>query len=524
MEGSVYLDYRTTDRTEMSKETEDASETDQLSSCGANYSTIESGELSGDSIKVTKKSWQVKLVEPAYFFYMLAIYSYMPLNEQYVYDRVEKETPESHSLGHIYVPNACIKGIENLTLLERQRDDTIKTKVSNYTLVFNIFETLPAIVVSLILCSWGDKHGRKLGLVVPCVGGVVKGVLYVITDVYGLSIDFLMLPNLIEGMSGSHMTVAGSAYAYVADVVPQSEITFRFAVLNGLLFAGTSLGNIAVGYIISYIGYMWSFVIMTIWYAIPLLYFIFILEESVPEQPDDCSTTLSQDIKEVWQVTVTAFKVYSVERPDKNAKWRLLLMLGASTLHTIMVLGLLELETLYLIGPPFCYSPTQIGVFLAILCASSFFGPIIGTKLFDKCGIPDAVMGIIASVSGAVAFFAQAGAKTDQQINIVPFMNMYSASITALSRAIMSKDVSGFEQGAVQASLSGLSSLGDFISVTLLISIFSLTKSSYYGTVFIVMGCLSCICLILFLLTATVLRTKKVEYTPYAIKQQARVQ
>ncbi|ELU12947.1 hypothetical protein CAPTEDRAFT_198750 [Capitella teleta] len=473
----------------------------QLFSDGVDYGygTVETNTEANISNEDQKNTCQVRLLEPAFFFYMMAIWSYLPLNEQYVYDRIEKETPGPYSEGH--VPVACLKGVNNVTYAETQRENDIKAALSNYTLLFNVFETLPAIVVSLILCSWGDKHGRKLGLVVPCVGGVVKGVLYVITDVYGLSIDFLMLPNLIEGMSGSHMTVAGSAYAYVADVVPQSEITFRFAVLNGLLFAGSSVGNVAIGYMIINLGYTWSFVIMTAWYALALVYFIFILEESVHEKPDDQPTTFTQRCKEVWQVTVTAFKVYSVERPDKNAKWRLLLMLGASTLHAILVLGQVELDTLYLIGPPFCFDSVVVGYFLAFLCATSVIGPTIGTKLFQKCGVSDAVMGIVASISGAAAFFLQAWATTTLQL--------FMASITVLCRAIMSKDVSEHEQGAVQATVSSMNTLGDLLSVTLLLGLFSLTASSYYGATFIAIGLLCCACCLFFLLIATLFRPTK---------------
>lgn len=351
------------------------------------------------------------LVEPAFFFYMLAIWSYLPLNEQYVYMRLEADTPPHRSVTH--EESKCFG---NHTPAEQARDDYIKVTLSNYTLLYNIFETLPAIVVSLVLCSWGDKHGRKLGLIFPCIGGVIKGILYILADIYGWSIDFLILPNAIEGFSGSHMTIAGSAYAYVADVVPPSKITFRFAVLNALLFAGSSVGNVAIGYMIRGLGFLTSFFIMTIWYAIALIYIIFFVPESIIEKPEDRPISICASIKELWEATAAAFKVYVIQRPDKGAKWRLILMLIASTLHAILVLGQVELDTLYLIGPPFCFNPIEVGYFLAFLCATSVIGPVAGTKLFEKLGLADATMGIIASISGAGAFLLQAFATSREAI------------------------------------------------------------------------------------------------------------
>jgi len=123
---------------------------------------------------------------------------------------------------------------------------------------FNLAKNVPALISTLLVCSYTDVVGRKLGLLLPCIGGALKGIIYVVVIYCKAPVSYLYIGAVIEGLGGSHMTMASSAYAYLADILNHDQRSMRFAAVQAVLFLATAVGNVAIGYFISW-GYVHSF-------------------------------------------------------------------------------------------------------------------------------------------------------------------------------------------------------------------------------------------------------------------------
>ena len=112
------------------------------------------------------------------------------------------------------------------------------------------------------------------------------------------------------------MVMQSSSYAYIADIAPLSRRSFRFAVVQGVLYAATAAGNLGVGYCLL-LGYANSFAMIGVVYAVALGYVAVALPESLAltgnRRGGGCGAF---SLADVFSKALHAFDVYRL--PDVN--------------------------------------------------------------------------------------------------------------------------------------------------------------------------------------------------------------
>ena len=136
--------------------------------------------------------------------------------------------------------------------------NAIQRQSSHLLCYFTIVKCVPALISTFLLCSYTDIAGRKLGLLLPCIGGAVRGILFVTVIYCKAPVAYLFIGIALEGLSGSHMSFHSSAYAYLADILDYDQRSLRFVGIQAVLFLATAVGNVAIGYCITW-GYVHSF-------------------------------------------------------------------------------------------------------------------------------------------------------------------------------------------------------------------------------------------------------------------------
>ena len=348
------------------------------------------------------RSWRDKrpyLVEPPLFLFYIAYKACLPLTEQFIFSFTAAK----------YLPN---KGDYYLTVSSRETacqanvtsrpvdwlQDAIHADSSNWLCYLNLARNIPALFTTLLICSFTDVSGRKFGLILPCLGAVMKGLVYLIV-IYGKApIIYLFIGNILEGLGGSHMTLHSSAFAYLSEVLLNDRHrSFRFTIVQAVICLATAIGNLVMGHIIRTWGYAVSFLFVTVLFLATTLHVIFLLPESKPaaSQRDERDFSVSHTLRNA----VTVFHVYSREdrNPTTNLKLRLLLLVF--TFDSLIVLGRNDVDVLYMMGMPFCWPSVVIGYYQALRYVLQ---AAVGLVCFPvmQLWFSDSCLGFVGTVSG----------------------------------------------------------------------------------------------------------------------------
>ena len=235
-------------------------------------------------------------------------------------------------------------------------------RVLPVVVLFQPRRNIPALFAALIICAYTDRCGRRIGLALPCLAGMFKCVYVCLALYFVTQVEYLMIGEIIEGLGGSIMTAQSCANLYLSDVLTTRQLAFRFMLIQGLHFLATSIGNVSIGFLIKYIGYSNSFWTIFAIYALGVLYILLVLPESVPafsKKPFNLGHVLAD--------AIGVFKIYIRKgRHIAYTNVKLSLMLMVVILDNIVILGRNDVDILYMLGSPFCWSSVTIGYFQAV--------------------------------------------------------------------------------------------------------------------------------------------------------------
>ena len=112
-----------------------------------------------------------------------------------------------------------------------------------------------------------------------------------------------------------------SSYAYIADTVCQERRSFRFAMVQGVLYAATSLGNLGIGYCLQ-LGYLDSFTTIAFVYLSSSFYVMLALPESRRRASEKLTHAKRGGVcATLYDVVGAAFGVFAIySLPDRERR------------------------------------------------------------------------------------------------------------------------------------------------------------------------------------------------------------
>ncbi|MFN3265563.1 MAG: TCR/Tet family MFS transporter [Deinococcales bacterium] len=290
-------------------------------------------------------------------------------------------------------------------------------------------------VCAPILGSLSDQYGRRPILLLA---------------LFGLGIDYLILafaPNLAwlfvgRVIAGATSASISTATAYIADVSPPEKRAQNF----GLVGAAFGLGFIAgpaLGGLLGNVGLHTPFLVAAGLTLLNWLYGFFILPESLKlENRRAFSWARANPIGSLAAL----------------AKYPVVLSLSASiVLSNLAQLGLQSTWVLYT-DYKFKWTPGDVGISLAVvgLTAAIMQGGVIRI-LLPKLGEKNAI--IIGQITGVISFTLYGLATQGWMMYAIIFAGAIGSIGGPATQGMVSRGVPDNEQGALQGSISSLSSL-----------------------------------------------------------------
>ena len=207
-----------------------------------------------------------------------------------------------------------IQGNEN----PQCRIPEVQSLVSKFTLYGSLLAGISSAIVSPKLGALSDCYGRTSMIVFSSSAMVLSEVVFIIvaSNPDSLSVNWVLLGYLIEGLGGSFIAAMAISYAYASDCTAPAKRNVVFGYYQASLFGGIALGPLFAGYIVKATGYILSiFYVALASHCIFLLWLLLIVPESLSKDrqraaraKEDLLNQAEQTSHNRWSHPISALK------------------------------------------------------------------------------------------------------------------------------------------------------------------------------------------------------------------------
>lgn len=230
------------------------------------------------------KELQILWLLPAFFPFCLAFgglivpKTYLVLDlicQDYLSDRAVQE-PTFKFLPVVF-------GSEN----PQCRDPHVQSLVAKFQLYSSLLSGVFSALVSPHLGALSDRVGRKKVIAFATLGTFCGEVITIIVGTHPgeISVYWILVGFLLDGLCGSFTTSMALSFAYAADCSPPERRNVAFGYFHGTLFAGIALGPILAGFLMKATGgLMIVFYVALGCHVFFIIFLLLAIPESVSEE------------------------------------------------------------------------------------------------------------------------------------------------------------------------------------------------------------------------------------------------
>ena len=378
----------------------------------------------------------------------------------------------------------------NVTEEHEEKLRTVQQIAARWSMLFSLAGGIPNAIVTLFLPSYTDALGRKFLIILSIFGMSIGTVVSTLVIYFEASFWYIFASNIVLGFTGSMYSLFSAGFAMVADLTKaDNQRTIGIVVMDVFLLVPIVIASYCSGLFVETLEL--DFLITSvIGSSVSIVSFLltFVLQESHAPHKRSKRQPLLTTIKRM-----TDFYISDEFKGSRKAYNYLLFAFGFATLAGINRGGM---ETLYFLGKPFCWGPSQIGIFsMARNAAQAFIG--LGSIRFLQMCMSNASIGVLSTLSITVSYIIEALATSTVVIYIVPAAGMFSFLVIPMIRSLISSITAPDKIGAVFASIAVIEVICTIAANLSQNAIYSFTMSFWNGFVFIICAILALINMLL---------------------------
>ncbi|XP_015785195.1 uncharacterized protein LOC107362612 [Tetranychus urticae] len=144
--------------------------------------------------------------------------------------------------------------IENVNGTREADKDYIISTAATFKNYQTLISTLPTVVLIFFIGHWIDNHPKQLKyiLAVPAIGGtIISFILIFICFKFQIDYRFLLLTDVVRGLTGGSVVVFTGIYTYITQRTPSRLRTLRFAILELFKFIPNPISTYLGGLILN---------------------------------------------------------------------------------------------------------------------------------------------------------------------------------------------------------------------------------------------------------------------------------
>ena len=349
--------------------------------------------------------------------------------------------------------------------------NSLQTYSSYLSLVAQLLYTVPTLVTIFIAGTLSDVIGRKLILIIALVASILASVIFLLIHLFKLHPYFILLPELVDGLGGNHQFVTIAVSSMVADLTTHKRRTFRLSIMEACILMGTFLFQVISGYLLSWLGFLWSFVIVIVMYVITLLYILCVPESlsKAAKPPSSSPTSLYKKTKSTLVQCVNPFLLF-VRNKDR-LKFAIYLAVFGFIISDVVTT--LNIFPLYALAPPLCWGPSKQGWYLGLTYLARCIGLYLFLPFLFKCGCPDNLLILIGTLDSALVYGLTGALNTDWGLlGVVPAVALLASIGVPSIRSSLSKLVLPSEHGSLFSIVSFMNAVSSILSIVVFNSLY----------------------------------------------------
>ncbi|KAF7316805.1 hypothetical protein HMN09_00413600 [Mycena chlorophos] len=326
----------------------------------------------------------------------------------------------------------------------------------------------------------GEIRGRKYALIVATLGTAFVNILFAVISTgsrFEGPAPILIIGGLaLEGLLGGTATFRAALNAYAADVAPAGTWSTSFSVLQGVFVVCSVLGS-SIGFGLNLFGPFLGFAVGAGVAAINLVYLVFFLPESLPEefeldrpsklQLSDFKSSISSMFAALsgdrMSLLVLAFFVYSLTLSANFIRHPFALSQTdtASSIPFVVTSYLSEMLAFFALFPGIVYilkrrTPLSMAISTKHYLASVTTIDVSASRLFAFTDLANQLLVLLISASPSLAFFFVA--------LMVPLTSGLKPAFQALIAAFSESRTTRSRRGVLFGALSVVELIGQTFS------------------------------------------------------------
>ena len=451
------------------------------------------------------------VAELIFFLYKVGDSMLEPSVRLLIYQSVCRNHYQHHGLSphldHSLTPQEDADGSScshTLSLLSPGSEKEVQSESAAYLIYYKLLVNLPAVLLGLFCGAWSDRVGRKLPVLLCCVGTVLAVICYMgslALGSQGLALPLILTGAAIRGVFGKSAVITMALHSYVADMSTRETRTRKLGKLLAMNYFGYFVGSLAAGSLLQVAGYDVVFCAVMLVTALCILITMALMKDSVPEPPgevevmEDTGGTGRRPplhpahVKESLQVLYVARK--------GRARCHLLIMMLLCVIHQACKAGEVDVTLLFVERAPLNWPRHLYGYLLALdyAClgmAVFFLMPFLLwlLKLHDFTLV---MLGLLFKIVRLV-LLGLSTSSTTVYLSVV--LGCPSAVVISGLKSAVSKSVAEHEVGKVFSLLSCGETAGTLVGAVAFTGLYACTESLYPGMVYLLDACLQILLLL----------------------------
>lgn len=431
--------------------------------------------------------------EIIFFLFKIAEAMLEPSVRLYIYQSVCLDTYPMASM--------CFTQIKDEDDSERER--FIQESSASYIIAYKVLINLPAIVLGLFCGAWSDKIGRKLPVMLPCLGTIFAVLLYMLSILDGMpTIALVLLGAFLRGAFGKSAIITMALHSYIADLSTRDERTSRFGRLLAMNYFGYFVGSMAAGALLGIATFDIIFCVVIFIDCICVFTSLIFMKESLFYSVTEDEQTQSKKSKNPFKVEHIRESLNVLIKPrEHGAHWHLLALFFTILLNQMSKSGEVDITLLFVERYPLRWEKQLYGYLLATdyacLGISVFFLlPVLSTGM----DIHDMTLILVGLLFKVIRLIIIASARSTWLVFLSVIIGCPSALIISGAKSLISKIVHEDEIGKAFSLLSCGETVSNMIGSLLLTGIYSALMPYYAGSTFLLASGVNAIWLVIMIL------------------------
>lgn len=420
--------------------------------------------------------------------------------------------------------------------VDAEVDGRIQSVAAPYIVSYTVLLNGPAIISSLFLGSWSDRHGRKKVLMLSLVGQVLACVSFSFSYLPGVSYIpggtlCLLIGVLIYGVCGKSTVFLIGASSYVADCSTKERRTRLLSRLIGVGFFGNCIGYALVSLFITF---QWILLAVSVTAVVLFVAISLFIKETVTYNPHKIMNDQvfkahmpTRDAERVGkeegedhtarkepypktkdrenamlvpserkELTGMCFALahiiyFLLRKRNRSDRIHIIILLFCCFISHMVKVGENDAMLLYVTRERVGWNDKIYGAYLSANYVAMSLQLLVVYPLLERLFNPSDKTCIIFGASVRILTFAATGLTNKTSLLFVyGVLGSFGAFVTCAGRSSLTKLTAEEEVGTMLALTSFLEVLSATVGSSLFTEIFVATRQHYTGTVFFILAAL----------------------------------